>query len=58
VLLSLAPEELAGFVLEYLNLLPVREQAVLSRTSFASQSMVQAYPQEKQEEIRKALIEA
>lgn len=56
-LLSLEPEELAGVVLEYLNTLP-SNAGHLNRYNFGLPDVVKEYPQEHQEEISKALMEA
>jgi uncharacterized protein (TIGR02391 family) len=58
-LLILEPEELAGIVLEFLNLLPPQEANQLLNThNFSNVATVDGYPQEKKMEIRKALMEA
>lgn len=57
-LLDLEPEELAGYLLEYLNSLPQREQASLSRYNFSLRSTVKDYPPHYQEDISRALMEA
>src|SRR4051812_29890753 len=58
-LLSLAPEELAGVILEVLNTLPPERRGMLNRYNFTLPSGVAAlYPQEYQEKISKAATEA
>ncbi len=57
-LLALEPEELAGVVMEYLNSLPPHEQGGLNRYNFGLQHTVREYPQEHQEALRQALMEA
>jgi len=57
-LLSLEPEELAGYLMEYLNSLPDDEKKHLNRSNFGGNHTVQEYPPEYQAEILKALIEA
>jgi uncharacterized protein (TIGR02391 family) len=56
-LLALEPEELAGYVLEYLNALPP-DSSELNRHNFHLPHTVQGYPQGRQKEILGALMEA
>ena len=55
-LLSLEPEELAGFVLEYLSCPAMSNQ--LNRYSFGLSDTVEGYPGGEQKEISRALMEA
>jgi len=57
-LLSLEPEELAGIVLEFLNSLGESGNQLLNRHNFGLSNTVDGYPQERKEEISKALMEA
>lgn len=57
-LLDLEPEELAGYLLEYLNSLPEDEQSKLNRYNFSLRQTFKEYPPEYQDEISKALMEA
>lgn len=57
VLLELEPEELAGFVLEFLNSLP-ENSMTLHRNNFSLPSTVQDYPEHLREDISRALMEA
>ncbi len=58
-LLALEPEELAGIVIEFLNLLPPeRADQLLNTHNFSQHETVEGYPPEKKMEIRKALMEA
>jgi uncharacterized protein (TIGR02391 family) len=57
-LLDMEPEELAGYLLEYLNSLPEHEQSNLNRYNFSLPRTVDDYPAQYQEEISKALMEA
>jgi len=59
VILALDPEELAGYVMEYLNAVPTQNANYqLNRAVFISHQTVKDYPQELQEEILCALTEA
>jgi len=57
-LLALEPEELAGVVLEYLNSLDERMSGELNRYNFSLPGTVKDYPQQYQEKISRALMEA
>lgn len=57
LLLELEPEELAGFVLEYLNTLPVGHQKLNSH-NFCQPSTFQEYPEKHHKGIGEALMEA
>jgi uncharacterized protein (TIGR02391 family) len=58
-LLVLEPEELAGIVLEFLNLLsPEEANQLLNTHNFSQPETVDGFPQEKKMEIRRALMEA
>jgi uncharacterized protein (TIGR02391 family) len=58
-LLALEPEELAGYVLEYLNSLPTEEQkSVINRYSFSLPHTVSHYPPNLQQRVSEALMEA
>ena len=57
-LLDLEPEELAGVLMEYLNSLFALRTARLNRYNFGLVHTVQEYPQNQQEELRQALMEA
>ena len=57
-LLALEPEELAGFVLEYLNSLSPADRGQLNRYNFSLSHTVAEYPHEYQDEISQALMEA
>ncbi|MCX6691958.1 MAG: TIGR02391 family protein [Methanoregula sp.] len=58
-LLSLEPEELAGVVLEFLNSLgPEYSGQYLNSHNFSLPHTVDGYPQQKKDEILKALMEA
>ena len=57
-LLELEPEELAGVLLEYLNSLSPSEQQDLNRYNFGLDSTVQEYPEDQQEDLLRALMEA
>ena len=57
-LLELEPEELAGVLMEHLNSLSTSEQRNLNRYNFSLNHTVQAYPQDQQEELSQALMEA
>ena len=57
-LLELEPEELAGVLLQYLNSLSPSEQRDLNRYNFGLNSTVQEYPQDQQEDVSRALMEA
>src|SRR5438874_1994941 len=58
MLLALEPEDLAGYLLEYLNNLPSSELANLNRYNFISHERVQNYPPRHQQTILSALMEA
>lgn len=58
VLLSLKPEELAGIVLEYLNSLAPMDRGQLNRYNFSLPHTVAEYPNEVQNEVIHALMEA
>ncbi|MBN8241360.1 TIGR02391 family protein [Marinobacter hydrocarbonoclasticus] len=58
ILLSLAPEELAGYVMEYLNYGPQTDTASINRYNFSLQHTVSAYPQNKWKPCQRALMEA
>lgn len=58
-LLELEPEELAGVLMEYLNSLTSSDQRqMLNRFNVSLGHWVQEYPQDRQEEMRQALMEA
>ena len=57
-LLELEPEELAGVLMEYLNSLSPSDQQNLNRYNFSLNSTVQEYPQDQQEDLSQALMEA
>lgn len=57
-LLALEPEELAGVVLEYLNSLSESERGQLNRYNFSLRHTVKDYPDQYQERITQALMEA
>lgn len=57
-LLALEPEELAGVVLEYLNSVDERVSGGLNRYNFSLHHTVKDYPQQYQEKISQALMEA
>jgi hypothetical protein len=57
-LLALQPEELAGYVLEYLNTLPQGERDLISRHNFGLYHTVEEYPQDRWKECQHALMEA
>jgi uncharacterized protein (TIGR02391 family) len=57
-LLSLEPEELGGYLLEYLNSLSERERDTLHRNNFLGLERFQGYPAQHHESIRRALMEA
>ncbi len=58
ILLALEPEELAGYILEYLNSLSDRERAQLNRYNFSLAHTVADYPQPHRTDIANALMEA
>ena len=58
VLLDLEPEELAGIVLEYLNSLVPADRGQLNRYNFSLPHTVTEYPNEVQNEVIHALMEA
>lgn len=57
-LLALEPEELAGYVLQYLNALPQNERDQISRYNFSLEHTVKSYPQDRWKECQHALMEA
>jgi uncharacterized protein (TIGR02391 family) len=57
-LLALEPEELAGIVLEYLNSLGPDDRGQLNRYNFTLHHTVREYPQDQQDNILQALMEA
>jgi len=57
-LLALAPEELAGVVLQHLNSLSDSNSGQLNRFNFSQPHTVEAYPSEYREQISRALMEA
>lgn len=57
-LLALEPEEFAGVLLEYLNALPERERENLNRYNYSLSHTVQEYPQQHQDALGRALMEA
>lgn len=57
VLLALDPEELAGYLLEYLNSLTHLERGILNRYNFSLHG-AEGYPQQYRESVSKALMEA
>jgi len=57
-LLALQPEELAGYVLEYLNALPQERRDLTSRQNFSLYDTVRQYPQDQWKECQHALMEA
>lgn len=57
-LLALQPEELAGYVLEYLNALPQDKRDLISRHNFSLDGTVDEYPQDRWKECQHALMEA
>ena len=57
-LLELEPEELAGVLMEHFNSLPVSEQQDLNRNNFNHNHTVREYPQEQQDDVQQALMEA
>src|SRR5882672_10158906 len=58
VVLGLEPEELAGYLIEYLNSLPPFEQANLNRYNFSLDHTFQEYPQPSRNDMAKAWMEA
>jgi uncharacterized protein (TIGR02391 family) len=56
-LLAFEPEELAGYLLEYLNFLSNSERGSLNRYNFSLHG-AEGYPQQYRESISKALMEA
>lgn len=58
MLLSLKPEELAGYILEYFNSNRDPNKFKHNRADFANDDAVRKYPVEKQDECQKALMEA
>lgn len=58
ILLSLEPEELGGYVLEYLNSVERNDYPKLNKKNFSLPGIVRGYPEEYREEIRYALMEA
>lgn len=57
-LLALTPEELAGYVLEYLHSLPPGDNSSFNRYNFGLGSAIDDYPAEKMGSCRQALVEA
>lgn len=57
-LLALAPEELAGVVLQYLNGLSESDSGQLNRYNFSLPHTVEGYPQQYQDRVSRALMEA
>jgi len=57
-LLDLSAEELAGYLMEYLNALPEKEQNNLSRHNFSNESSFREYPLECRKDIARAFMEA
>ncbi len=57
-LLALAPEELAGVVLQYLNSLSHSNSGQLNRYNFSLPHTVQDYPSQYRDRISRALMEA
>lgn len=57
-ILALPPEELAGVILEHLHSLTEGERSRLNRYNYSLSSTVEGYPQEYQERISQALMEA
>ena len=58
VVLALEPEELAGFLMGSLNSLPASEQRGLNRFNFGLEHTVREYPEDAQDELTLALMEA
>ena len=56
-LLALEPEEVGGFLLQYLNSLPENEQKHLNFYNYSSSHFVQDYPQTHREKIQYAFME-
>ncbi len=56
-LLAFEPEELAGYLLEYLNSLSNAERGILNRYNFSLHG-AEGYPQQHRDNISKALMEA
>src|SRR5437773_10136395 len=59
-LLSLEPEELAGFVIEHFNSLPQNEKDSIHPDNFVNpnSSPVNRYPRQYQDRVARALMEA
>ncbi len=57
-ILALEPEELAGYLLEYLNSLPEQERRHLNRYNFSLEYNFSDYPQGLREDILKVFMEA
>src|SRR5258706_16177681 len=58
-LLSLAPEELAGIILKFLNsLTPTVAKGLLNRDVIAGEYGVKGYPPEHRDQIGRAIMEA
>ena len=57
-ILALAPEELAGVVLQYLNSLSDSNRGQLNRYNFSLSHTVQDYPEKYRDKISRALMEA
>jgi uncharacterized protein (TIGR02391 family) len=58
ILLALEPEELAGYLMEYLNSLSERDQESLNRYNMVRSASLRDFPDKDREEISKALVEA
>ena len=58
ILLSLEPEELAGFVMEFFNSLSGDDLVYLNKYNFGLYHTYKEYPEECWNDISKALIEA
>jgi len=58
ILLALSPEELAGYIMEYMNYGPQSDVASISRYNFSLNHTVKAYPQNKWKSCQRALMEA
>lgn len=57
-MLALAPEELAGFVIEYFNRLPEHETESISRYNFSLHHTLAGYPPDRVKDCQRALMEA
>jgi hypothetical protein len=58
LLLDLEPEDLGGYLLEYLNSLPGNAREPLNRDNFLGLERFGGYPPQLHEQIRRALMEA